>query len=127
MVDPKHPFSSHPALAQPAGIAQLSRRAALGLGAAALAGGAGLRPARAAEPVRIGCLFPMSGDNAQVGIDNLQAMLVMADIINGEHPPLPMLLGSGGGLRGLGNRPVKIVAADHESNLQKHHSQSLQQ
>ncbi len=124
MVDPKYSLSFHSALAKPAGAAQLSRRAALGLGAAALAGGAGLRRARAAEPVRIGCLFPMSGDNAQVGIDNLQAMLVMADIINGEHAPLPMLLGAGGGLRGLGNRPVQIVAADHEGSLQKARSEA---
>ena len=90
----------------------------------ALAGGAGSKRAQAAEAIRIGCLFPMSGDNAQVGLDNLQALLVMADIINGEHPPLPMLLGAGGGLSRLGGRPVQIVAADHESSLPKARSEA---
>ncbi len=85
----------------------------------ALVGGAGVGRAQAADMVKIGCLFPMSGDNAQVGADNLQALLIMAGIINGDHPPLPMLLGAGGGLRGLGNRAVQIVAADHEGNVQK--------
>ena len=56
----------------------------------------GIGPARAADDVVIGALYPMTGQNAQVGADAKAAMETAADIINGNHN-VPMLLGKGGG------------------------------
>ena len=82
-----------------------------------LAIGAGA--ARAAEDVIIGALYPMSGPNAQVGVDAKAAMDTAADIINGNHNIANLLLGKGGGLPNLGGAHIKLVFADHQGDPQK--------
>ncbi len=75
--------------------------------------------ARAAEEVVIGVLLPMTGNSAQVGLDNRMALEVTAAIINDRHDPLPMLLGGGGGLDRLGGAPIRLVFTDHQGDPQK--------
>lgn len=85
--------------------------------AAVLAVGAG--PALAAEDVVIGAIYPLTGNSAQVGLDAKAALETEADIINGSHAPIPMLLGKGGGLPHLGGAHVRLVFADHQADPQK--------
>jgi branched-chain amino acid transport system substrate-binding protein len=88
----------------------------LAIAAFVLAIGAG--PARAADDVVIGALYPMTGPNGQVGNDAKAAMETAAEIINGNHN-VPMLLGKGGGLSNLGGAKVRLIFADHQGDPQK--------
>lgn len=83
-------------------------------GAAALASGR----ARAAAPeIVIGAVYPLSGNAAPIGHSAQKALETMAEIINGHHD-MPMLLGKGGGLPGLGGAKIRLVFADSQNNPQ---------
>ena len=92
----------------------LSRRTVL---AAAIALAASSR-ARAADAVTIGILLPLTGNSAQVGADDKAALEVAAEIINGAHGALPVLMGQGG-LANLGGARLQLVFADHQGDPQK--------
>ena len=76
-------------------------------------------PARAAEDVLIGAIYPLTGNAAQIGADARNALETMAEVINGSHEPIPMLMGKGGGLDRLGGAKIRIVFADHQNDPQK--------
>ncbi len=80
----------------------------------AVAGGA-----HAAEDIVIGAIYPLSGNASQIGVDAQAAIGVISDIVNGDHAPLPMLLGKGGGLPHLGGAHIRIIFADHQNDPQK--------
>jgi branched-chain amino acid transport system substrate-binding protein len=65
----------------------------------------------------IGAVYPLSGNAAPIGHDAEMALQTEADIINGNHN-IPMLLGKGGGLPGLGGAKIKLVFADSQNNPQ---------
>jgi len=69
--------------------------------ACVIAGIASAAPARAADPIKVGAIFPLSGGAGRQGQEVVQAMQAMAAIINGD-----------GGVMG---RQVEIVARDDES------------
>jgi len=69
--------------------------------ACVIAGVACAAPARAADPIKVGAIFPLSGGAGRQGQEVVQAMQAMAAIINGD-----------GGVMG---RQVEIVARDDES------------
>jgi len=69
--------------------------------ACVIAGFASAAPARAADPIKVGAIFPLSGGAGRQGQEVVQAMQAMAAIINGD-----------GGVMG---RQVEIVARDDES------------
>ena len=92
------------------------RRLLIGFGFMAALGAS---HANAAEDVTIGVLLPFTGNSAQVGIDDRVALEVAADLINGTHAPIPMLLGKGGGLDHLGGAHIRLVFADHQGDPQK--------
>ncbi len=71
----------------------------------------------AAPDVVIGAVYPLSGNAAPVGRDARIALQTEADIINGRED-VPMLLGQGGGLPGLGGAKIKLVFADSENSPQ---------
>ena len=85
----------------------------------ALAALAAWAPAARAEDVVIGAIYPLTGNAAQIGADAQNAIGVISDIINTEHPPIPMLLGKGGGLPHLGGAHIKVIFADHQNDPQK--------
>ena len=76
-------------------------------------------PARAADDVVIGAIYPLTGNAAQVGTDARNAIDTMLEIVNGTHDPLPMLMGGGGGLDHLGGAHIRVVYADHQNDPQK--------
>jgi branched-chain amino acid transport system substrate-binding protein len=91
----------------------------LALLAAAVVVWTSAQPANAADDVVIGAVYPLTGNGAQVGLDAKAAFEVAADIINGKHDPIPMLMGKGGGLDKLGGAKIKLVFADSQNDPQK--------
>jgi branched-chain amino acid transport system substrate-binding protein len=85
--------------------ALLSRRSALKLGAAALSAPMLVRNSHAAgSTVNIGVVLPLSGANAQFGINSRNGIELAADEIN-----------AAGGLEGLGGAKINLVVADATS------------
>ncbi len=75
--------------------------------------------AHAADDIIIGVVYPLTGNAAPVGLDAKAAYEVAAEIINGKHDPIPMLMGKGGGLDKLGGAKIKLVFADSQNDPQK--------
>jgi branched-chain amino acid transport system substrate-binding protein len=87
--------------------------AVLGLAAAALAAA----PARAADAVKIGILWPLTGNAAVAGQASKAAVEVALDIINNAHPELGSLpLAATAGLPNLGGAKLEVTYVDHEGN-----------
>ena len=78
----------------------------------------GIARAQQAQEVVIGALYPMSGANAQIGVDAQHAFETALDIINKSHD-FDLPLAKTAGLPGLGGSKVRIVYADHQSDPQK--------
>ena len=76
-------------------------------------------PARAADDIVIGAIYPLTGNAAQIGADARAAIDTMLEIVNGAHNKLPMLMGAGGGLDRLGGAKLRVVYADHQNDPQK--------
>jgi branched-chain amino acid transport system substrate-binding protein len=68
--------------------------------------------AQAAETVKIGVIYPLTGPVAQVGKDAVAAVKTALDIINNSHD-LDMPLAKDKGLAGLGGATIEIVVGDH--------------
>jgi branched-chain amino acid transport system substrate-binding protein len=92
------------------------RRAVLIGGAASLAALSTRLDAQQPEVV-VGALYPLSGANAQIGIDAKQAFETALDIVNGSHD-LDLPLAKTAGLPGLGGAKVRLVYADHQGDPQ---------
>jgi branched-chain amino acid transport system substrate-binding protein len=87
---------------------------AIAAGAALLAAAL---PARAADPVKIGILWPLTGNAAAAGQASRAAIEVALDIINNAHPELGNLpLAATAGLPGLGGAKIEVTYVDHEGN-----------
>lgn len=82
---------------------RMSRRAALAAGTAALAALAG--PAAAQESVNVGVILPLSGPNAQFGINSRNGIQLVADEIN-----------ENGGIEALGGAEINLIVSDATSN-----------
>lgn len=74
---------------------------------------AGAGPAVAADTVRIGVLYPLSGPTAQPGSDVLAAAKLVEDIVNNKYD-LDLPLAATEGLPNLGGAKIELVVADHQ-------------
>jgi branched-chain amino acid transport system substrate-binding protein len=85
---------------------------------AALAGvmGTAAPAADATDPVRVGALYPLSGQVAKSGEDTLNAIRLAVAVINERHPELALPLAAGEGLPNLGGAKIELVAADHQGS-----------
>jgi branched-chain amino acid transport system substrate-binding protein len=103
---------------------KMNRRQVLASGAtiAAMASFGRIAAAQTGE-VTIGFVYPMSGSNAQIGIDARHAYETAAELINGDYD-LPIPGAKGAGLSGLNGAKVKLVFADHQSDPQKGRSEA---
>jgi len=89
--------------------------------AAVMAGG----PALAAD-VKIGVIFPLSGNAANAGKAASAAVELAAEIINNAHPELaPLPLAATAGLPNLGGAKIQLVVADHQGNPAEGQTQTL--
>lgn len=87
----------------------------------ALTGGA-----LAQQTVKIGAIFPFSGNAASAGNHAKAALEVAMDIINNEHPELKDFpLAKGKGLTGLGGAKVEVVFADNQGTPAAGQNQAL--
>jgi branched-chain amino acid transport system substrate-binding protein len=83
-------------------------------------------PALAAETVKIGVIFPLSGNAASAGKAALAAVELGAEIVNNAHPELKGLpLADTAGLPNLGGAKIELVTADHEGNPSVGQNQTL--
>ena len=83
-------------------------------------------PAHAAKTVKIGLLYPLSGNAAAAGKSAVQAIEVGADIVNNAHPELKGIpLAATAGLPRLGGAKIVLDVADHQGNPSIGQSQTL--
>jgi len=82
--------------------------------------------AQAADAVKIGVIYPLTGNAASAGNSAKDAVDLGAEIVNGMHPDLK---GSGlagsDGLPNLGGAKLELINADHQGNPQVGPSQTL--
>jgi branched-chain amino acid transport system substrate-binding protein len=95
----------------------ITRRNVL-LGATAAAALSPIAARAQTSEVVIGVLYPLSGANAQIGVDAQHAYGTAVDIINNNHD-FDLPLAKGTGLPGLGGAKVRLVFADHQGDPQK--------
>jgi branched-chain amino acid transport system substrate-binding protein len=76
--------------------------------------------------VKIGAIFPMTGNAASAGLHAKAAIEVAVDIINNAHPELAALpLAKNAGLAGLGGAKVEVVFADNQGSPATGQNQAL--
>src|SRR5215831_17855094 len=76
--------------------------------------------------VKVGAIFPMTGNAASAGIHAKAAIEVALDIINNAHPELGALpLAKNAGLAGLGGAKVEVVFADNQGSPATGQNQAL--
>jgi branched-chain amino acid transport system substrate-binding protein len=93
---------------------------------AVLLAGLAAPPAQAADPVKIGILWPLTGNAAAAGQASKAAAEVAADIVNNAHPEMANLpLAATAGLPNLGGAKLELVFADHQGNPSVAQSQAL--
>ena len=89
-------------------------------------GAAAVPPAGAADTVRIGILWPLTGNAAAAGQASKAAAEVAAEIVNNSHPEMANLpLAATAGLPGLGGAKLELVFADHQGNPSVAQQQAL--
>ena len=82
--------------------------------------------ASAQATVKIGAIFPLSGNAASAGIHAKAALETAVDIINNAHPELGNFpLAKGAGLTGLGGAKVEVVYADNQGSPATGQNQTL--
>jgi branched-chain amino acid transport system substrate-binding protein len=83
-------------------------------------------PACAAGPVKIGVIYPLTGNAASAGKSAKDAVNLGAEIVNTAHPELKNLpLGATAGLPNLGGAKIELDEADHQGNPQVGQQQTL--
>src|SRR5580658_349205 len=99
---------------------------AWGIVGAVLLAGAVSAPAHAADAVKIGVIYPLTGNAASAGQSARDAVHLAADIVNTAYPDLKNLpLGATGGLPNLGGAKIELDEADHQGNPQVGQQQTL--
>jgi branched-chain amino acid transport system substrate-binding protein len=102
------------------------RTVLMGAGAAATSLATGAKPARAADPVKVGILFPLTGNAAAAGQASKAALEIAAEIVNVAHPELKTIpLAEGAGLPGLGGARFELTFIDHQGNPSVAQQQAL--
>jgi len=83
-------------------------------------------PAGAAESVKIGVIYPLTGNAASAGQSARDAVHLGAEIVNTAHPELKaMPLAATAGLPNLGGAKIELDEADHQGNPQVAQQQTL--
>ncbi|TAK40459.1 MAG: branched-chain amino acid ABC transporter substrate-binding protein [Betaproteobacteria bacterium] len=72
--------------------------------------------AHSADEVRVGALYPLSGQVAKSGEDTVNAIRLAVDIINNKYPDLGVPFAATEGLPALGNAKITLLIADHQGS-----------
>jgi branched-chain amino acid transport system substrate-binding protein len=96
-------------------------------GAAVLASGLAGHQAAAADTVKIGVIYPLSGNSATAGNYSKMAIEVGAEVVNNGNADLAKFLpiAKGGGLSGLGGAKIQLVFADNQGTPAAGQNQAL--
>jgi branched-chain amino acid transport system substrate-binding protein len=83
--------------------------------------------AAAQQPVKIGAIYPLSGNSASAGNYSKQAIELGAEVVNNGNADLAKLipLAKGGGLPGLGGAKIQMVFADNQGTPAAGQNQAL--
>jgi branched-chain amino acid transport system substrate-binding protein len=83
--------------------------------------------AAAQQPVKIGAIYPLSGNSASAGNYSKQAIEVGAEVVNNGNAELAKILplAKGGGLPGLGGAKIQMVFADNQGTPAAGQNQAL--
>ena len=83
--------------------------------------------AAAQQPVKIGVIYPLSGNSASAGNYSKMAIEVGADVINNGNAELAkiMPIAKGGGLSGLGGAKIQLIFADNQGTPAAGQNQAL--
>jgi len=83
--------------------------------------------AAAQQPVKIGVIYPLSGNSASAGNYSKMAIEVGADVVNNGNAELAkiMPIAKGGGLSGLGGAKVQLIFADNQGTPAAGQNQAL--
>jgi branched-chain amino acid transport system substrate-binding protein len=93
---------------------------------AALAASSLAGAAHGADTVKIGVIYPLTGNAASAGSSAKDAVDLGAEIVNGAHPELKgSALAGAAGLTNLGGAKIELINADHQGNPQVGQSQTL--
>jgi branched-chain amino acid transport system substrate-binding protein len=96
------------------------------LGAALIAAGLAAGPALAADNVKVGAIYPLSGNAASAGKSELDAISLAVDLVNGSFPELASLPSVGkGGLSNFGGAKIQLITADHQGKPEEGNAQTL--
>jgi branched-chain amino acid transport system substrate-binding protein len=83
-------------------------------------------PAGAADPVKIGAIYPLTGNAASAGASAKDAVELGAEIVNNAHPEFAGLpLAATAGLPNLGGAKIELINVDHQGNPQVGQTQTL--
>jgi len=94
--------------------------------AAALLAAALAWPAHAADTIKIGVIYPLTGNAAPAGNSAKDAVELGAEIVNGAYPDLKGLpLAETAGLPNLSGARIELVSADHQGNPSVGQNQTL--
>jgi branched-chain amino acid transport system substrate-binding protein len=95
--------------------------------AVALTGAMAALDASAQQTIKIGVVYPLSGNAASAGNYSKMASELGAEIVNKGDPELAKLLplAKGGGLSGLGGAKIELVVADNQGTPQAGANQTL--
>ena len=67
------------------------------------------------QTVKVGAIYPLSGNAASAGNYSKAAIELAVEIVNSDHPELKDLpLAAGSGLPGLGGAKIDVVFADNQ-------------
>jgi len=82
---------------------------------AALLASAFIFPAQAAETVKIGAIYPLTGNGAAAGQSAKDAVEIALEIVNGAHPELKGIpLADTAGLPNLGGAKIELINVDNQ-------------
>src|ERR1700750_234744 len=80
----------------------------------------------AADAVKIGVIYPLTGNAASAGASAKDAVELGAEIVNTAHPELEGLpLAATAGLPNLGGAKIELINVDHQGNPQVGQNQTL--
>lgn len=71
------------------------------------------------DEVKIGAVYPLSGDIASAGVDTLNGVKLAAEIVNGDYSELDLPLAKGRGLPDFGGARIRLVSADTQGLPEK--------
>lgn len=75
-------------------------------------------PALAAEEIKIGVLYPLTGGAAAEGRELRDGVELALDIANNARPEIDMTMAKNAGIKSLGGAKIKLIIQDHQGNPQ---------